>query len=218
MSVKDTWYKSSDWSQDAQKIFEEKLRRIKSNYRKAQCMRIKAGYLSEIHNSNYHANAINLLNRSMKEYPEGSDRAYEQLGKIYEADGDLQQAEMCYRMAIKYEQKSIFKGLSEYYLGILLASSNEPEKMKEAQELLDKIGSDTVFLLISGRFYDFIVTRAILAEKLCDYEKAIYYAKEALLAKEKESQLLQHPKANIGRITTEKLELMRDIIQKYGDI
>jgi tetratricopeptide (TPR) repeat protein len=217
MPAKSDWYRSSDWSEDAQKLFEEKLRRARSNSGRAHYMRAKAEYLSEIHDPYYHAAAINLINRSMEVYPEGSDRAYELLGKIYESDGDLQQAETCYRMAIKYEQKSIYKGMSEYYLGILLASSNEPEKMKEAQEILDKIGSDTVFLLISGRFYDFIVTKALLSEKLCDFEKAVYYAKEALLAKEKESQLLQHPKANIGRITTEKLELMRSIIEKYGN-
>jgi tetratricopeptide (TPR) repeat protein len=218
MPPKRDWYNSPDWSQDAQELFEKKLRRIKSNSRRAQYTRIKALSLSKVHDPYHHAAAISLIHRSIEEYPDESDRAYEQLGRIYEADGDLQQAEMCYRMAINYEQKSIYKGMSEYYLGILLASSNEPEKMKEAQELLDKIESDKIFLMISGRLYDFLVTRVILAEKLCDYEKAVSYAKMVLdIAEEKGALLSQHPKVRIGHITPEKLEQMRSIIKKYGN-
>jgi tetratricopeptide (TPR) repeat protein len=208
-------YESSDWSQEAQELFEKKIQKSKTNYKRARFMSLKALSLAKICDSYHQAAAVYLLHRAITGYPKEENLAYEQLGQIYESNGELQKAEECYRKAIETQDKSTHKGLPEYRLAKLLSLLEDHNKLKEADLLFDKIENEKVLLLVSGRLYEFLITRAKLAKKQGNFEQAVSYAKTVLDAAESEKiSITKHPKTDMGQITQENLELMRDIIQK----
>lgn len=98
-SLVSEWFRSIDWSPDAQQDFETRLGRARAHNR-AQYLRIKALALLAAGNSD---DATALLHRVVDNY--GDDwiqvtASHEHLGDIYRSKGDLAEAETEYRRVL----------------------------------------------------------------------------------------------------------------------
>lgn len=93
------WFRSPDWSDDAQRDFESRLARARVGSR-AQYLRIKAVALDDAGHS---AGAQSLLQRIVSDHADAWTEvafAHERLGDSCRNDGDLERAEAEYRQAL----------------------------------------------------------------------------------------------------------------------
>ena len=80
---KEDWYRKRIWSESDEKEFFARLKESRTDFHKAQYLRIQASYLQSIGTQEMALNSLRLLNLILKEYPEKS-----QLSPVY-----LQKAE-----------------------------------------------------------------------------------------------------------------------------
>jgi len=220
MSSRDEWYRSDDWSSKAQQLFETKIKRARTSYNKAQYTYLKALSLLRTKDSLHRDAAIELLKNVTKHYPEEchAGMAYEELGQIYEEDGQWIQAEKFYHEAIKTQEGSCIKGCPEFRLALLIVNSGRISKYKEAEDLLSAVEKSNVAIMVLNSYrFDFYVARAKLAEEQGEHQEAVSYARIALeLAETKEPQLPHKPEIGIVEANPEKLEAMHKIVTGNG--
>jgi tetratricopeptide (TPR) repeat protein len=208
----DDWYRSPDWSDEAQASFEEKLKRSRP-HKTPQYLRIKALALFEAGDKSRREAGRTLLHRFLRDYPDSFDVtwAHEFLADAYREDGFTREAEGHYRQAIRmYEKRPSVRGYAQLGLADLILETEQGQKYLETETLLDSIPeSDLRFHNVQ---FKWAVLRARLAARLKKREEAADYASAALrLATITEPQFPRHP--DVGLVTTdpETLDELRQL-------
>jgi tetratricopeptide (TPR) repeat protein len=100
--VTEEWFRSGDWSAEAQEELEARLHRARAHSR-PQYLTIKAGALLGHGGRTEAEGARHLLRRVIETYPESLDvvAAHELLGRLDAAEGDRRAAIAHYRQALQ---------------------------------------------------------------------------------------------------------------------
>jgi tetratricopeptide (TPR) repeat protein len=183
------WFRSGDWSSDAQQDFETRLGRARARNR-AQYLRIKAVALIDAGNLDA---ATSLLRRVVDDY--GDDRiqvtaSHEYLGDIYRSLGDLAGAESEYRrVLILSPNLSGTTGEVHLKLGeVLLAAGSDD--FAEIEQLIAAARPHAVFNTSAFRAN---VLDARVAAAVGDVARRRASATAALSLVDAPSQFSRHP-------------------------
>jgi hypothetical protein len=193
--VGDDWYRTPDWSVEAQDAFEEKLKRSRRHNR-PQYLRIKAlALLQTDEKENRHAGR-ELLRRLVQDYPDSFDVSWAQefLANAYREEGQAVEAEALYRAALRtYEINPNVKGYAHLGLAALILDTAQDSKYEEMEVLLDSLDPTSDLALRNAQF-KWSVLRARLATRLGKQEDARQFASAGLrLAELDEPQFPRHP-------------------------
>ncbi|MGI8543088.1 MAG: hypothetical protein ACR2MD_06355 [Aridibacter sp.] len=78
---KEDWYRRTTWTESDQKAFFERLDRSRTNFHKAQYLRIQASYLQSVGKKEMALYSLELLDFMLKRFPEKSELACTYLQK-----------------------------------------------------------------------------------------------------------------------------------------
>lgn len=177
------WYRSGEWSELDERQLDGRLRRYKTPFEKAQCLRIKAQALLQNADPRFMAVVVRLLTLAIevcgRENTYGElPSAYALLAKIFDEHGDLGEAERLYQ---RYLETSLTPGAGLGYADFLTRTTNNQDKLDHAARLLDDVEKHrNPQLIFNSSKYRYCTARARLYHKLGCIEKAKEYAKSAL--------------------------------------
>lgn len=195
------WFRSTDWSAQAEEDFETRLRRART-YNRPQYLTIKAGALLAHGGKAKTEGARRLLLRVIEMYPESMSvvSAHEQLGALNAREGDRHGAESHYREALRLSPEPYLWGDARLRLPELLIEDGSAEARREATELLDALSP--VALTFSSQRFRYAVARARLARSSGQRAEARRYARDALHEAERvKPDFSRHP--TVGRVAAE---------------
>jgi tetratricopeptide (TPR) repeat protein len=191
------WYRRTSWTEQDREDFYARVKRCRSEFNKAQYIRIQALCLQREADPPLYGDAIELLDYLLEECPHPAELAgvYMQKAQCLEAIGQLSSATESYLFSLSAEKEASGKtrvplefamfvmrhDLRQYY-GIV------------AEALLD---SETLMLFPEGQ-YVASAAFAIMAYDSGNIEEARRFAQMALAAVKKEdSGLTYHPRAGL---------------------
>ncbi|MDC6364022.1 MULTISPECIES: tetratricopeptide repeat protein [Flavobacteriaceae] len=205
------WYDNQDWDEDMKMAFEEKLKRSRGSFNKAQYLRIKGSNLINSEDNSKQKAGINLLERVTEEYSTElfhSYFAHEQLGDYYFQKKEYQKAIQHYQEVVNYYQNSRngTSGIADIKFAEAIVNLNKRDRFLEAVRLLTddfiKTGGSLDFKDDIFR-YHFVLAR--LYEGISEISIAKEHAKRAYdVYQSKEVQFPKHPK--LGMITVSEDE------------
>jgi hypothetical protein len=188
------WFRSPDWSIEAQRDFETRLGRARPSSR-AQYLRIKAVALDEAGES---AGATTLLRRIVRDHSEAWPEvafAHERLGDSQRAAGDLPGAEAEYRLALTVSPSlSGTTGEVHLKLGEVLMESGT-DTVAEVEALLTEARPH---MTLNSSAFRFNVLMARVAAAKGDVERRQSAAATALTLLDADPQFSRHP--TVGRV------------------
>ncbi len=189
------WFRSPDWSAEAQQDFENRLSRARASGR-AQYLRIKAVSLDDAGESE---GAAHLLRRIVHGYPEARTEvafAHERLGDLRMAANDPAEAEAEYRLALATSPSlSGTTGEVHLKLGEILMRDDRAAAA-EVEELLTAARPHVIFNSTAFRLN---VLAARLAARTGDNERRRLAARTALALVDADPQFSRHP--TVGRVS-----------------
>jgi tetratricopeptide (TPR) repeat protein len=218
------WYLGDDWSQSTQQLFEQKLKKSRDSYNKAQYLRIKGTSLLKSKDVSKKEAGCELLKRVINEYPEELSSvkyAYELLGDYYKLKKDYSASEINYRKSISYYTTSGRSGTSaigDLKLSELIIETDQEDKFFEMYELLKfKFFETKGSLDLNEDKYRYSLAMAQLSFKLGYFEEAKQYADIALnLAIESEPQFDAHPNLGIVKANAADIETLKVISKQIA--
>jgi tetratricopeptide (TPR) repeat protein len=100
------WYRKTEWSQEIQLLFFERLKRIRKDTYKSQYLRIQAYMLQCKASPPLYQAAIELIDYLIKEYPDPTQlaSAYLQKAQCLEAIGQVNEATQSYLSSMKAQE------------------------------------------------------------------------------------------------------------------
>jgi tetratricopeptide (TPR) repeat protein len=220
MKNHDNWYRSANWSEEDRNIFELKLKRAKSSVNKAQYLRIKAGYMQNSDDPKKREIARILFRRVIEEFPDQiteTKQSYQQLGESYQSDGYVEEAEDMYRKCIamhyNYPEYMNWQIFSEFLLAELLSISDNEEKNREAEKILDELVERKKYFNFNSETFRYYLVRARLSAKFKREEEAFKYATYALQSFEsgRTPQLPHHPTVGLVHTTDEIIKELKSL-------
>lgn len=199
------WFRSPDWSDEAQRDFESRLARSRAGNR-AQCLRVKAVALDDAGES---AAAITLLRRIVRDHSDAWTEvafAHERLGDSHRVASDLASAESEYRLALAVSPSlSGTSGEVHLKLGeVLLASGSGT--VVEIEQLLTAAKSHVTFNSTAFRLN---VLTARVAAATGDVERRRNAAATALELVAADPQFSRHPTVGLVDATPSLLSELR---------
>jgi tetratricopeptide (TPR) repeat protein len=203
--VTEEWFRSPDWSAEAQEDFEARLRRARTHNR-PQYLGIKAAALINTGGKSEAEGARRLLLRVIETYPESLEvvLAHEQLGELDTREGDRRAAEAHYREALRLSPERHVYGDARLRLPELLLEDGSTEARREAGELLEAL--PPVALTFSSQRFRYAVARARLARNSGHWAEARRYADDALSeAAMVKPDFSRHP--TVGLVTADQTAL-----------
>jgi tetratricopeptide (TPR) repeat protein len=211
--VAEEWFRSPDWSAQAQEQFEQRLRRARA-FNRPQYLRIKALALMDDGGKAKATGARELLARVIDTYPESGDvvMAYEHLAELDVREGARSSAEAHYRTALRLSPERHVFGDAALRLPELLIEDGSDSKRVEARELLDGLTPDD--LVFASQRFRYAVARARLERASGNRSAAKRYAEAALAEAARETpDFPRHP--TVGRVGVDRkvLQEMRDLLQ-----
>lgn len=177
---RDDWYRSADWSAEAQALFERKLERA-ALHSKPQYLRIKGLALLEADDPGIRGRGEQLLRRVVSEYPNSTfdvSIAYDALANRAAAAGEIDAALGLFRAAMQAELGTNVKGTAELQLAELILSERRTELLGETAMALDAVLADDV--VFGSLRFRYAVAQARLAELADDRDRAAAFALGAL--------------------------------------
>lgn len=216
------WYLGDDWDNETQQMFEQKLKRSRGAYNKAQYLRIKGSSLLKSKDSLKKMAGCELLKRVIDEYPNEFSNvmfAYEQLGDYYFSMGEYEKAEFNYRKSIlfyKQNGRSGSSGIGDIKLAETILNTGKSDKLSEAYSLLKdefkRTGGELILNDDIFRYYSVLAKISVALEKK---EEAKEYAQKALqLAAIKEPQLDNYPQLGVVKVNNDELVKLNDILKE----
>jgi tetratricopeptide (TPR) repeat protein len=199
--VTEEWFRSRDWSAEAQEDFEARLHRARA-YNRPQYLTIKAGALLGHGGQPEIEGARRLLLRVIETYPESLDvvAAHELLGGLDAREGDRRAAVAHYREALRFSPERHVYGDARLRLPELLIEDGSVEAQREAGELLEAL--PPVALTFSSQRFRYAVARARLARNSGHLAEARRYADDALREAETiKPDFRHHP--TVGRVAAD---------------
>lgn len=143
MSRDQSWYRRTSWTDTDRAEFEQRNRRSRGSDSKAQYIRIQADTLRQTGKSELVRAALELLQRSFREFPESMDcaLAYECAGRCCEQLDDPQHAAEFYKRALARER--VFPGIGTnacFRLGKLAVEHRRADLYDEVLAALEAFG------------------------------------------------------------------------------
>lgn len=215
MATDEEWFRSPDWSPEAQQRFEAKLRRARS-YGRAQYVRIKAVSLLGSGNPSCREAGKALLHRIIEEYPEAwmeAVFAHEELGRLFAEEGQFALAEEHYRHCLAFYSRSRSggSGLCDLRLAELILDTEQQDKYGEAISLLISASSHLAF---NSDRYRHALASARLYQRMGQYTEAATHARTALaLAAIQRPEFSRHPTVGLVKATPSELEELRQLVE-----
>ena len=218
----DNWYRGENWDEETREQFEQRLKRARGNYNKAQYLRIKGSSLLRSGLPQKQEGGEQLLNRVINEYPDEVSEvmfAYEQLGDYYSEQKEYHRAEFKYRKSIQFyieHGRSGSSGIADIKLAEVIIKTNQLEKYSELHNLLtDKFESTGGSLSLNEDIFRYYSALAKLCDGLRRNDLAKEYAKKALeLSEIKEPQLDKYPQLGVTSAQNFEIDSLRKIAAK----
>ena len=216
MSDNDSWYRSSNWSEQDQKLFFDKIKRTRGGSSRSQYAKIKAISLIETMDSKKIDSAIELLNHSLKEFPSefdmDTDATNEVLGDAYRFKKDFHSSISYYEKALTWGNS---RGSAYWEYPEMIVAHELTDLYDQALAIVNRNAKDDELIL----HYHIFVYHAVRACVL-EYNKKLKEARqEAKLGLEaagaKTSVLSYHP--TVGLVDPNKRSLiskLRNIVNK----
>lgn len=194
---RDDWFRRMTWSPTDAEEFQLRLRRSRTDFHKAQYLRIQAGHL---HGVGLHAAALSLLEQLWTDYPVRTElaSAYELAARIHDALNQVEAAVEFYRRTIQYEAEfpNVRTGCELSYSVFVVLRKLEA-RYDEVLELLimyEQAG-EIAFPL---QRYQLAAARALIAAERGEWAAARCHAGEAQAAAvEKHSGFRFHPEVGL---------------------
>ena len=126
----DNWYRGESWDEQTKEQFEQKLKRSRGSYNKAQYLRIKGSNLLKSTMPQKQKAGSELLSRVISEYPNETSQvmfAHEELGDYYSDKKEYTQAELNYRKCVSlYKEfgRSGSSGIGDIKLAEVIIKTN----------------------------------------------------------------------------------------------
>lgn len=210
----DDWYRSADWSADAQALFERKLARA-TLHNKPQYLRIKGLALLEADDPALEEPAQGLLRRVISEYPDSTfdvSIAYDTLAACAAAAGHVDAALGYLRASLQAQLGTNVRGASELRIAELILRERRTDLLAEAEIALDAALADD--LVFGGLKFRYAVARARLASLSVDPDQAAAFALGALhLAAVDAPVSSAHP--TVGRVDAD--DCILDELEEIAD-
>lgn len=217
MSTED-WYRNTSWNKEIEEAFENRLKRSRGDFHKAQYLRIQASHLLHSSNAKIQEKGIELMKRVISSYPNENDSVFanEQLGDFYFSKSDFESAEKYFEIVIEYysqtKSRSGTSSLADLKLCEIILLTNQKEKFEKAYNFFnnfEKLGGR--LLLNSDKFY-YGNVRASLCYEMKKYEEASAFAKQALeITKITEPQFSKHKTVGLVNTTEKQIEKLKMI-------
>jgi tetratricopeptide (TPR) repeat protein len=211
---RDDWYRSTTWNPEIKRLFEQRLQRSRTDFHKAQYLRIQGLYLMNSDDFRTQQAGVALTERLIQEYPNQKSEvvhAHEILGDYFFKTGLFEEAELHFRIVLEAykETRSNTTGLCDLSLVELILKAAQSDKYIEAVSLLE---STRPHLLFNSDVFRFSVASARLLTRLDKSEEAASYARKALqLANIREPQFPRHPTVGLVKATKDVLSEMHFI-------
>ena len=204
------WFRGSDWSPQDQTYFYQKLNNQRSNWAKAQSLRVKALGLAESKRENLTREAILLLNQAAQLDESDNESVYLQMAECYEFLGDITKAIHYYKKSLSAHEMhpNLFtQAPNEYTECIIL---NELEDLYS--EALEIINNKALLFTVDHNFA-YHVVRAFLFDAMNNPSlvpdeifRAFHFAEM------KQSEIASHPK--MGLVDKERREPLFSVLKK----
>ncbi|NDV68279.1 hypothetical protein [Dysgonomonas sp. 25] len=212
---RDNWYRNTIWNEDIEHNFEERLKRSRGSFYKAQYIRIQATYLLRTESQEYQTLGIELLKRTISEYPNEILEvtcALEQIGDYYMKKKELDEAKYYFELINKYKNyKQNADNLSNLKLIEIVLRKNEISKFSIVYEQIENINIEDL-IFNSDKFY-FTYLAACLSHKMGKLEVAKKYASlSQKLLENNNPQFKKHPNVGIIKPTNNQLKELESIL------
>lgn len=220
--IENDWFRGIAWDKETQHFFENKLKRLRDPYNKAQYIRIKASYLLASGESLIEAEGIRLMERLIKEFPNETSHvmfAYEQLGDYYFAQKNYREAELNYRQSISFYKlhgRSGSSGIGDIKLAEAVFNTGRTDAFPEVYYLLtDKFKKTGGKLLLNDDMFRYYSVLAKITNVIGEKGEAKEYAEKALqLAENTEPQLDNFPKLGIVKTSHGEIDNLKNILNQ----
>lgn len=196
---REDWYRNKTWNPEIAAAFEARLKRSRSEFAKAQYLRIQGDCLIFSADPGLRTVGLELTKRVVAEYPEVKMQvtmAYETLGDFYLDNHSYLEAEKAYR-ELPRVMDHLGNGLTEIWQAKLAKAiflSGQREKYREAKQLVYELMAGTRTPAFNSSRFECFLTLARLSKALNEPEEASIYAEKALrLAAVKDPQFPRHP-------------------------
>jgi len=199
----DDWYRRTTWNSREEEAFFDRLKRSRSQYNKAQYLRIQASYLK----SKYPEESLKLLDILIEELPEPSELAQAFLQKAHclISVSRFDEATPWFRKVLKQES-NYPKALTQGYLDFptYVVAHNLKDLFQEVKRILLANKSRLMFPV---DYYQYHTALAIIEWEngnTDDAKKHALYALEA--ASEKQSGFRYHPQVGLVENQDKKMQ------------
>ena len=167
--AKGDWFRNTEWSRKTQSAFWERWGRSRSDFHRAQYLRIQGVCLTSSNNNKTIRAGVELLEQVVREFPNESTQlamAHVCMGDALVALGDDAAAIAAYRAAIEAERRlpSVDAG-ARFRFALLATARAESSLYQEALGYLDSPPSTGPSLLINCCFIDCAARAIIHAER-----------------------------------------------------
>ena len=135
------WYLTQDWDEKSQIEFEDKIKKSRGSYNKAQYIRIKGSCLIESKETWKQKAGVCLLERVIKDYANEilhSYYAHEQLGDYYRLIGYFEKSIFHYQKVLDYykEDRNGTSGIADIKYAEVMLDANKKEEYVDLIDLL----------------------------------------------------------------------------------
>jgi tetratricopeptide (TPR) repeat protein len=203
---KGNWYRKTTWSQSDKETFFERLRRSRTNFHKAQYLRIQASHLQSIGTKEMANHSLELLDLMLKEFPEKSELslAYLQKAECLITLGKIEQAIDEMRNALQSEREfPNVKNSAWLEFGWTIIIYQLSDLYDEVINVLSEFESDSMFPIDKYRYN---AIQAIVENEKGSKKVAERFALSALKAASLSySGFRYHPKIGLVQNANEKI-------------
>lgn len=211
--VDQSWYRNTTWNRQIRDVFESRLSKCRSDYNKAQYLRIQGYTLQSSEDPTIRKIGRELFLRVINDYPEQDSQVPDALiglGESFESDHDYENAEKYYRQSIAYVKGHCEKSgeIFQSYLLLpeLIIKTKQQGKYIEALDMLTH-WKGLKYIPFHDEQYRYCLAIARLSFRLSMKKEAALFANKALELSDigKLPQFSRHPNIGIVKTTQEEI-------------
>lgn len=200
------WYRKTSWIKEDQDDFSARLRRCRSDYARAQYLRIQASHLQLLATPEMYKWALVLLERILNDFPDQSQLAmtHFQKAECFEGLGEPRRALELYRCALQAEREFRNRKTNAWLeFGWLVIRCGFSDVYAETLAILDEFKGPLMFPVTCFKFFGIL---AIISDHNFDVVAAKDFAAKALTAASKnDSGFRYHPTVGLVKNPDEKI-------------
>lgn len=214
----DDWFRRPTWTAADRDAFDARLRRSRSNFHKAQYLRIQAAHLAEVGTPVLHEAALELLARLIRDHPEPSElaSAHQQRGASLRALGRADEAIAAYEAAVDAQNRfPNVRTLAGLELAETLVALDRRSRFRDALDALESMSDDELVPVIRFRA---ATARALVCDALDEPDAAKKHALDALdAASRTESPFRWHPTFGlVGAVSLDLRARLEQLARRGG--